>query len=145
MSPPTMVMPSGWRSSEPSPVPNASGSAPNSAAKVVIMIGRKRRRQASSIASRVSRPARSASSAKSTIMMAFFLTMPISNKTPIAAITVNWVSNTHSANAGGEQRGEDGERMDQALVENAQHEIDRNQRGDEQKRHARLRLLKGRG
>ena len=43
--------------------------------------------------------ARSASSAKSTIMMAFFLTMPISNKTPIAAMTVNSVSNGHNASA----------------------------------------------
>ncbi len=94
-----MVIPSGCLSSEPSPVPNASGSAPNSAAKVVIMIGRKRRRQASSIASRVLRPARSASSAKSTIMIAFFLTMPIKSKTPIAAMMVNWTSNNHSASA----------------------------------------------
>ena len=36
-------MPSGWRSSEPAPWPKAIGIAPNSAAKVVIMIGRKRK------------------------------------------------------------------------------------------------------
>src|SRR6202167_6605418 len=35
--------------------------------------------------------------------------------------------------------------MDQALVENAEHDINRHQGGAEQKRHARLRLLKGRG
>ena len=44
--PPTIVRPSGWRSSEPVPVPSISGSAPNSAAIVVIRIGRKRSRQA---------------------------------------------------------------------------------------------------
>ncbi len=44
--PPTMAMPSGRRSSEPVPVPNASGKAPSMAAMVVIMIGRKRSRQA---------------------------------------------------------------------------------------------------
>jgi hypothetical protein len=46
MSPPTMAMPRGRRSSEPTPLPRASGSAPSSAANVVIMIGRKRNRQA---------------------------------------------------------------------------------------------------
>ena len=60
--------------------------APSSAAIVVIMIGRKRSRQASRIASRDDRPrVRSASMAKSTIMMAFFLTMPISNTMPTSA------------------------------------------------------------
>ena len=44
ISPPTIVMPSGWRSSEPTPQPIISGSAPSSAAIVVIMIGRKRSR-----------------------------------------------------------------------------------------------------
>ena len=51
-----MVMPSGRRSSEPVPVPKASGSAPNSAAMVVIRIGRKRSMQASKIASAVFLP-----------------------------------------------------------------------------------------
>ena len=41
-----MVMPSGRRSSEPVPVPSASGRPPRSAAIVVIMIGRKRSRHA---------------------------------------------------------------------------------------------------
>ena len=73
-----MVIPSGWRSSEPSPPEITSGSAPNSAARVVIIIGRKRSRQAWKIASSGGRlPLRCASRAKSTIMMAFFFTMPI--------------------------------------------------------------------
>ncbi len=42
-----MAMPSGRRISEPTPVPIASGTAPSKAAMVVIMIGRKRSRQAS--------------------------------------------------------------------------------------------------
>ena len=46
ISPPTIVTPSGWRSSEPVPVPSISGNAANSAAIVVIRIGRKRSRQA---------------------------------------------------------------------------------------------------
>ena len=44
------------RSSEPVPLSSASGSAPNSAASVVIMIGRKRSRQACTIASRGDMP-----------------------------------------------------------------------------------------
>ncbi len=45
-SPPTIVIPSGRRNSAPSPKPIASGTAPNIAAIVVMMIGRKRLRQA---------------------------------------------------------------------------------------------------
>ena len=44
--PPTMAIPSGRRSSEPVPVPSASGKPPKSAASVVIMIGRNRSTQA---------------------------------------------------------------------------------------------------
>ena len=93
-----MVIPSGRRSSEPVPVPKASGNAPNSAAIVVIRIGRKRNMQASKIASRVLLPScRSATSAKSIIMMAFFFTMPISNTIPIMEITFRSILNSISA------------------------------------------------
>src|SRR5216683_883028 len=44
--PPTMLMPSGLRSSEPVPCPSASGRPPRSAAMVVIMMGRNRSRHA---------------------------------------------------------------------------------------------------
>src|ERR1019366_1344931 len=44
--PPTMVIPRGWRSSEPVPEPRARGKPPSRAAMVVIMMGRKRSRQA---------------------------------------------------------------------------------------------------
>jgi hypothetical protein len=84
-----MVRPSGWRSSEPVPVPSISGSAPTRAAMVVIRIGRKRSRQAWWIASCGALPSwRSASRAKSIIMMAFFLTMPISSTMPMMATTL---------------------------------------------------------
>ncbi len=54
---------------------------------VVIMIGRKRRMQAWRIASNGGSASwRSASSAKSTIMIAFFLTMPISRTIAISEI-----------------------------------------------------------
>ena len=43
---PTIVIPSGCRSSLPTPMPMASGNAPNNAAMVVIMIGRNRTRHA---------------------------------------------------------------------------------------------------
>ncbi len=42
-SPPIMQMPRGVRNSEPTPLPKASGTAPRSAAMVVIMMGRKRK------------------------------------------------------------------------------------------------------
>ena len=96
-----MVKPSGCRSSEPTPVPSMSGSAPNSDAQVVIRIGRKRSRQAWKMASRGLLPSwRSASSAKSIIMIAFFFTMPIRRMTPMMATTPSWLparSNAASA------------------------------------------------
>ena len=61
------------------------GSVPKSAAIVVIMMGRKRTRQASRIASFGVFPARSASTAKSTIMMPFFFTRPTSMMIPTKA------------------------------------------------------------
>ena len=90
MRPPQIAIPSGRRSSEPVPVPSASGSAPKKAASVVIRIGRKRSMAASKIESSVLMPcSRSASSAKSIIRMAFFFTMPIKRKIPMTEITSN--------------------------------------------------------
>ena len=84
ISPPTMARPSGRRSSAPTPVLSISGTAPSSAAIVVIRIGRRRSRLAWWIASRGPLPSsRSASSAKSTIMIAFFFTIPISSTMPM--------------------------------------------------------------
>ena len=100
ISPPTMVMPSGWRSSEPTPRPSISGSAASSAAMVVIRIGRKRSRQAWRIASRGVLPSwRSASSAKSIIMIAFFFTMPISRMMPMMPMMPRSVPEIMSASS----------------------------------------------
>ena len=97
-NPPTIVIPRGWRSSEPVPVPKASGSAPKIAAMVVIMIGRKRKMQASKIASRVLLPSwRSACRAKSIIRMAFFLTMPMSRMMPMMEMTLRSMLKSMSA------------------------------------------------
>ncbi len=132
-----MVMPSGLRSSEPVPCSNASGIAPNSAASVVIMIGRNRRIEACTIASRGVRPClRSASSAKSMIMIAFFFTMPISRMMPISATTERSILNQHQreqrADAGRRQRGQDRERVDEALVQHAEHDVDRDRGGEDE-------------
>ena len=75
-----------------------SGMPPSSAAAVVIMIGRKRSSAAlrtASVGDRCS--SRSAWMAKSTIMMPFFLTMPISRITPIMATRLKSKPNSISA------------------------------------------------
>jgi len=93
-----MEMPSGRRSSLPVPVPSARGMPPSNAAMVVIMIGRKRSRHAWWMASRGVIPwSRSASSAKSIIMIAFFFTIPISRMMPIRAMTEKSVRQRMSA------------------------------------------------
>jgi hypothetical protein len=54
---------------------------------VVIMIGRNRCRQAARIAASGDRPSRSPAIAKSTSMIPFFFTMPISRMMPMMPIT----------------------------------------------------------
>ena len=80
---------------------------------------------------------RSASSAKSIIMIAFFLTMPISKMIPIREITVERRgrrSGQQRANAGGRQRGQDGDRVNEAFVEHAEQDVDRDDsRGDQER------------
>ena len=79
-------MPNGWRLLAPAPSASAIGSVPTIAASVVIVIGRNRTRHASKIDSSGSRfRVRSASTAKSTIMIAFFLTRPIRRIRPMNA------------------------------------------------------------
>ena len=74
--------------------------APRMAAEVVIRIGRKRRMQASKIASyEFKLRERFASMAKSIIMIAFFLTMPISKITAINAMMSNSTWNSMSASS----------------------------------------------
>ena len=77
---------------------SASGTAASSAAMVVIMIGRKRTMQAWKMALSAARsPRRCASMAKSIIMMAFFLTMPMSSITPISEMMFSSEPVTSSA------------------------------------------------
>ena len=69
-------------------------------------------------------------------MMPFFLTMPISRMMPIdgdhAEIDVTAISMQQRADAGRGQRRQDGDRMDQALIEHAEDDVDDDQRGGDQ-------------
>ena len=84
--------------------------------------------------------------AKSTSMMPFFLTMPISRMMPTIAITLRSRCDRHQqqqrAEAGRRQRRDDGDRVDQALVEHAEDEVDHEQRGGDQDRRARQRIAR---
>ena len=96
--PPKIARPSGRRSSAPTPQLSISGTAANSAASVVIRIGRSRSSAAWWIASRALLFCmRSASMAKSIIMIAFFLTMPIRRMMPMMPITPRSLPVTISA------------------------------------------------
>ena len=89
---------------------------------------------------------RSASSAKSIIMIAFFLTMPISRMMPISAITLRSVpaeqQRQQRADAGRGQRRENRDRMDVAFVQHAEHDVDGDERGENQQRLVGQRCLK---
>ena len=71
-------------------------------------------------------------------MMAFFFTMPISRMMPISAMMLKSVSadqqRQQRADARRGQRGKDRDRVDVALVEHSQHDVDRDQRGQDQQR-----------
>src|SRR5271154_2637202 len=93
------------------------------------MIGRKRSRHASRIASSGARPRlRCASIAKSTSMMPLFLTMPISRMMPISAIRLKSkpkaINVTSAPRPGRRQGREDRQRVDVALIEYAQDDVD---------------------
>ena len=64
-------------------------------------------------------------------MIAFFFTMPMSSTMPISATTPRSVPEQHQrehrADAGRRQRRENRERMDVALVQHAQHDVDRHE------------------
>ena len=76
---------------------------------------------------------RSAVMAKSTSMMPFFLTMPISRMMPMMPITDRsmWprLERQQRADAGRRQRRQNGQRMDEAFVEHAEDDVDDDQRG----------------
>ena len=81
---------------------------------------------------------RSASSAKSIIMMAFFFTMPISRMMPISAMTPKILASEQQredrAHARRGQRGENRDRVNVAFVQHAQHDVDGDERGQDQDR-----------
>ena len=90
---------------------------------------------------------RSASSAKSIIMMAFFFTMPISRMMPMSAMTLKSIVEEHQrqqrADAGRGQRGKNRDGVDVALVEHAEHDVNGDERGQDQHRLVGQRGLKG--
>ncbi len=67
--------------------------------------------------------------------------MPISRMMPISAIRLKSKPNSHQdrerADAGRGQRRQDRQRVDVALVENAEDQVDHDQRGEDQQRHGR--------
>ena len=75
------------------------GSVPKIAAKVVIMMGRKRSSAASRIAACAKAPTRRRSMAKSIIMIAFFFTIPTSITMPIMAMTERSILNSMSTSS----------------------------------------------
>ena len=77
------AVPSVRRISAPAPSASTSGTTPRMKANEVIMIGRSRSRQASSVASRPATPASRCCLANSTIRMAFLLASPTSTTKPI--------------------------------------------------------------
>ena len=140
-------MPSGWRSSEPTPVPehqrqraeqrghaSSSGSGGSAAGRP----GRSPRAASC-------RCSRSASSAKSIIMIAFFLTMPISRMMPMmrddAEVVARDQQREQRADARRGQRREDRDRVDVALVEHAQHDVHRDDRREDQQQRVGQRRL----
>ena len=71
---------------------------------------------------------RSASSAKSIIMIAFFFTMPISRMMPMRAMSERSMLEDHErqqrADAGGGQGRKNGDRVNVAFVEHAEDDVD---------------------
>ena len=85
--------------------------------------------------------------AKSTIMMPFFLTMPISRMMPIMRDQTEVEAEQHQrrerADAGRRQRRQDRQRVDVALVEHAEDDVDDDERRGDQQRHRAQRGLEG--
>ena len=81
-------------------------------------------------------------------MIAFFLTMPIKQDDADDGDDVEVVVQQHQrqqrADARRRQRRQDGDRMDEALVEHAEHDIHRHDRGDDQEHLVGQRRLEGR-
>ncbi len=90
---------------------------------------------------------RSAASAKSIIMMAFFLTMPIRRTMPMMPMMPRSVLVNHEReqrpHPGRRQGGKNRYRMDIALVQDPQYDVDGHDGGEDQQQGARQRGTKG--
>ena len=145
-----MVMPSGRRSSEPGPEPNTSGSAPSSAASVVIRIGRKRSMQASKIACSGFEPALALGVEREVdhddaVLLHDADQQDDPDQRDQRQVGPEHLQRQQRAEPGRRQRRDDRQRMREALVEHAKHDIDRNQRGQDQQRLRADRLAVGAG
>ena len=128
-----MVMPSGLRSSEPTPMPMASGNPPKSAAMVVIMMGRKRSRHAW-IDGFDRRQALVALGLQGEIDHHDGILFHNANEqndadeSDDAEVGSGEQQRQDCANPGRRQRGENREWVNQALVENAENDVDGDER-----------------
>ncbi len=134
-----MLTPSGRRSSLPVPPSSASGSPPSSAAKLVIMIGLKRSRQAFLIDSRGREPLLALGHQREVDHHDRVLLHDADQEDdPDQRHDVELHPAQHQrqqrAHPRRGQRGEDGHRVDVALVEHAEHDVDGDQRGQDQDR-----------
>ena len=129
--PPMTAIAIGERNSPPAPIASALGAMPAAIAMVVITIGRARIRPASMMAVVRSTPRRIASMAKSTSMMAFLVTMPISIRMPITTGALIGLLVASSADDGAaerqRQRDHDGQRLQQAAEQHREHDVDHHQ------------------
>ena len=123
-----MAIPSGRRNSDPVPLPNASGTRAEQRGEG----GHHDRTEAqqAGLIDRVDRrlpSLRSASSAKSIIMMAFFFTIPISRMMPIKAITleieVKQNQREDGAHTGRRQRRQNRDGVNVALIQHPEHDV----------------------
>ena len=145
-----MVMPSGRRSSEPTPVPRASGTPPSSAAIVVIMIGPEAQ-QAGLVDGFARRLALLALGFQREVdhhdgvLLHDADEQDDADQGDDAEIGAAEQQRQQRADAGRRQRRENRDRVDVAFVQHAQHDVDRDQRGQDQQRLLRQRGLKGLG
>ena len=143
-----MVMPSGRRNSAPMPLPSARGAAPKMAAMVVIKIGRKRNRHACMTAYRgLACEVRSASSAKSTITSPVLLDYAdeqnYRDEGNDVQVLVKEQEREHRPDARRREGRDNGEGVDQTLVQNPEDDIDGEQRGYDEQGLPGERLAKG--
>ena len=97
IKPPITAVAIGERNSPPSPMPKADGNMPAPMASVVMIMGLARLWPASTIASTRSMPCFTRSTAKSTSMMPFLATMPISINMPMTTgIESAWFVNNNA-------------------------------------------------